>query len=87
MVASIEAPFTPLQKPIKGSFDPVKPSQMTLRLVPEVFYSIDVISLFCKYGGVVDAPVLKVAHVQGIVRFEGVCVHHTLGLNLILYDW
>ena len=38
---------------------------MTLRLVPKVFYSIDVISLFCKYGGVVDAPVMKVAHVQG----------------------
>jgi hypothetical protein len=49
MVTSIEAPFTLLQKPVKVlCFDPVKPSQMTLRLVPEVFNSIDMVSLFCK---------------------------------------
>ena len=46
MVASVEAPFALLQEPIEAIFlNAIKATQMTLRLVPEVLNSIDVILL------------------------------------------
>ena len=44
MVASIEAPFTFLEKPIKVLlFNAVETPHVTLRLVPEILDTIDVI--------------------------------------------
>ena len=49
MVASIEAPFALLEKPIKVLlFDAVETPHVTLRLVPEIFDSIDVILFISK---------------------------------------
>ena len=46
MVASVEAPFALLEKPIKVLlFDSVETPHVTLGLVPEIFNSIDVILL------------------------------------------
>ena len=46
MVASVEAPFALLQKPVKVIFlYAIKATQMALRLVPEILDSIDVILL------------------------------------------
>ena len=46
MVTSIEAPFTLLQKPVKILFfDAVESTQMTLRLIPKILDSIDVVLL------------------------------------------
>jgi hypothetical protein len=45
MVASIEAPFTLLEKPMKiVRFDAIESSQMSFGLVPKVFDPVDVIS-------------------------------------------
>ena len=44
MVASIEAPFTLLEKPVKILlFDAIKFAHMPLRLIPEILDAIDVI--------------------------------------------
>lgn len=59
---------------------------MALGLVPKVLDSVDVIPLFCKLGGVADPPMVKVAHVQCIVRLERLGVHHAIRLNLLFYD-
>lgn len=49
MVTTIEAPFTFLQKPIKVLWlDAVKAAQISLCLVPEIFYPINMISLLGK---------------------------------------
>ena len=34
----------------------------------------------------VNPPMVKVAYVQCIVRLKAVCVHHTVGLNLLFDD-
>ena len=59
---------------------------MTFRLVSEVFNSIYVVSLFCKWGGVVNSPMMKVAYAQCIVSLKAVCVNHTVGLNILFED-
>ena len=45
MVASIEAPFALLEKPMKiVRFDAIESSQMSFGLIPKVFDPVDVIS-------------------------------------------
>ena len=34
----------------------------------------------------IDSPMVKVAHVQCIIRLEGVSAHHIAGLNLLFND-
>lgn len=68
MVASIEAPFALLEKPIKVLlFDDVETAHVTLGLVPEILDSIDVIFLIGKELRVIDAAVMEVTHIKNIV--------------------
>ena len=88
MVATIEAPFALLQKPVEViGFDAIELTQMTLGLVPEVLDSVDVIFSISKESGVVDSPVVKVAYIKGIVSAEGIRINDAVRLNLLLDDW
>jgi hypothetical protein len=87
MVASIEAPFALLEEPIEAFlFDAIESSQMTLGLIPKVFNAVNVISLVGEELGVVDAHVMKVAHVKSVVCLECIGIDDTVGLDLLLDD-
>ena len=60
---------------------------MSLSLVPEVLYAVDVIVLVSKELTVVDPLMVKARNIQSIVGFESVCIHHTIRLNTFSYDW
>ena len=88
MVASIEAPFTFLQEPVKiVLFDAVKSAHMALSLVPEVLDAVDVILLVSKQFRVVDAHVMKIGHIQRVIRPEGVRVNDAVRPDLLLDNW
>ena len=60
MVASIEAPFALLEEPVKVfRLDTVKAAQVPFGLIPEIFYSIDMIIVFCKLLGMIDAMMME----------------------------
>jgi len=59
---------------------------MTLRLIPEILDSIDVISSVCEEFGMVDPHMMKVAHVESIVGFERVGVNNAVGCYFFLDD-
>lgn len=49
MIPSIEPPFTFLQEPSKMfGRNAVETPQMPFRLIPEIFYPVDMVSLFHK---------------------------------------
>ena len=57
MIASIEAPFAFLEEPVKVfRLDTVK---VPFGLIPKVFYSIDMIMLFRKLPGMIDAMMME----------------------------
>ena len=88
MVATIEAPFALLQKPVEViGFDAIELAQMTLGLVPEVLDTVNVIFFISKESGVVDSLMVKVAYIKGIVRAEGVRINDAVRFNLLLDDW
>jgi len=71
MVGSIEGPFALLEEPVEVFlFDAIESSQMTLGLIQEVFNAVNVISLVGEELGVVDAHVMKVAHLKSVVCIE-----------------
>ncbi len=79
MVASIEAPFALLEKPMKiARFDAIESSQMSFGLVPEVFDPVDVISLVGEEFGMVDAHVMEFGDVECIVCLEGIGVNNAV---------
>ncbi len=87
MVASVEAPFALLEKPIKALlFDAVEPAHVALGLVPEILDSIDVIFLIGEEFRVVDPTVMEVAHIKSIVGSEGVGIDDAVGLYSLLDD-
>ena len=51
---------------------------MTLRLIPEIFDSIDVISSVCEELGMIDPHMMKVAHVESIVDPERIGVNNAV---------
>ena len=59
---------------------------MTLRLIPEILDSIDVISSVCEEFGMVDPHMMKVAHVESIVGFERVGVNNAVWCYFFLDD-
>lgn len=68
MVTATEASFTRLQKPAKILFfDAVESTQMTLRLIPEILDSTDMILLIGKQFRVVDSQVMKFADKKRII--------------------
>ena len=59
---------------------------MTLRLIPEIFYAIDVIASVGEELGMVDSHVMKFAHVESIVGPERVGVNNAVGCHFFLDD-
>lgn len=53
----------------------VKFTHMTLGLVPEIFYAIDMIMLVCKQLGMVNSVVFKIAHIQYIITAPAIGIH------------
>jgi hypothetical protein len=51
---------------------------MTLRLIPEIFDSIDMISSVGEKLGMVDSHVMKVTRVESIVAPERACVNNAV---------
>ena len=68
MIAPIEAPFALLEEPVKVfRLDTVKATQVSFGLIPKIFYSIDMIMLFRKLLGMIDAMMMESVDIQGIV--------------------
>ena len=87
MVASIEAPFTLLEKPMKiVRFDAIESSQMSFGLVPKVFDPVDVISPVGEELGMIDAHVMKFCDVECIVRLESVGVNNAVRSDSLFND-
>ena len=59
---------------------------MTLRLIPEILDSINVISSVCEEFGMVDPHMMKVVHFESIVGFERVGVNNAVGCCFFLDD-
>ena len=59
---------------------------MPLRLVPEIFDAIDVISFVCKEFRVVDPKVLKVRNIQYIVASPAVRIDDAIRYDFTLDD-
>jgi len=87
MVASIEAPFALLEKPMKiVRFDAIESSQMSFGLVPKVFDPVDVISPVGEELGMIDAHVMKFCDVECIVRLESVGVNNAVRSDYLFND-
>jgi hypothetical protein len=87
MVASIEAPFALLEKPMKiVRFDAIESSQMSFGLVPKVFDRVDVISPVGEELGMIDAHVMKFCDVECIVRLESVGVNNAVRSDSLFND-
>ena len=68
MIASIETPFAFLEEPVKVfRLDTLKATQVPFGLIPKIFYSIDMIMLFRKLLGMIDAMMMESVDIQGIV--------------------
>ena len=59
---------------------------MTLRLIPEIFDSIDMIFSVGEEIGMVDSHVMKVAHLESFVGPERVGVNNAVGCRFFLDD-
>ena len=67
----VESPLAPFQKEVEvGSWDAVESAQMTLGLVPEVLYPVDVVFLAGKEFGVVDAEMLEGRHIEHLYELR-----------------
>ena len=87
MIASVEAPFAFLQKPVKILlFDAVKFAQMPLCLVPEIFNSVEVVLPVSKQLRVVDTHVMEVRYVQSVICPKRISVDNAVGFYLFLND-
>ena len=58
---------------------------MTLRLIPEILDSIDVIFSICEEFGMID-PIMKITDVESILGFEQIGVNNAFGCYLLLDD-
>jgi hypothetical protein len=59
---------------------------MTLRLMPEILDSIDVISSVCEELGMIDPHMMTVAHIESIVGLERIGVNNAVGCYFSLDD-
>ncbi len=69
MVAFAEAPFALLEEPVKTFFsDAIESTQMTLGLIPEVFYPVYmVVFRLSKMSLVIDSMMVKLRYIKGII--------------------
>ena len=87
MVASVEAPFALLEKPVKVvGFDAVESAQMALGLIPEVLNAVNVVAPVGEELGMVDSAVMEIAYVEGVVGFECISIDDTVRFYPFLYD-
>ena len=85
MAASIEAPLAFFKKPKEVFFFyAIKSSEMSLCLVPKILNAVDMIFLVCKQLGVIDAHVVKVRHIEGVIGTKSICVNNTIRLYFFL---
>lgn len=71
MIASIAAPFTFLEKPVKTLlFDAVKLAYMPLGLVPEMLDAVDVSLPICAQFRVINPHVMKVRDIERTICLE-----------------
>ena len=61
----------------------VKLAQMTFCLIPKVLYPIDVVLPFGKVCAVVDAEMVKFAHVQYVIALIAICINDAVRLYLL----
>ena len=64
----------------------VKLPHMTLRLVPKILDTVDMILFVCKKFGMVDAKMLKVRDVQDVVTAPTVRIDDTIRHHLAFND-
>jgi len=87
MVASIEAPFALLEKPMEiVRFDSIESSQMSFGLVPKVFDPADVISPVGEELVMIDAHVMKFCDVECIVDLDSVGVNNAVRSDSLFND-
>lgn len=67
-------------------WNPVKCSHVGLGLVPKVFAPIDMIFLFGKDLGMINAGVFEPRHIQDIIATPASSLDDTIRLNLFLND-
>lgn len=85
MIASIKAPLALFEEPVKVVLlNAIEFSHMSLRLVPEIFDTVNVVLFIREQLGMIDPMMPEVTHVQRVVRPEIICVNNTVGLNLFL---
>ena len=61
----------------------VELTQMTFCLIPKVLYPIDVVLPFGKVCAVVDAEMVKFAHVQYVIALIAICINDAVRLYLL----
>src|SRR6202012_180673 len=87
VIASIEAPLTFLQEPVKiVGFDAVETPHMPFGLVPEILDAIDVVLLVGEELRMIDAQMMKVGYIKRIVRLKRVRINDAIGRNFLFDD-
>lgn len=88
MAAAVESPLTFFQEPIRAVFwDAVEASQVPFVLVPKVLNTVDVVAAFAdKSQAVVHAPIMKLGHIQHIIRPKAVGINNAIGQDLFSND-
>ena len=61
-------------------------THMTLRLVPEVLYSVDMSLIVCKEFGMVDPEVMEIRYIQNVVTFPTVRIDYAVRHHLAFDD-
>ena len=80
----VKTPFALLQIQLKMLFrNAVELTQMPFCLTPKVLNSIDVVLLFSKMRTVVDAEMVKFAHVQYVKALIAICINDAVRRNLL----
>ena len=80
----VKTPFALLQIQLKMLFrNAVELTQMPFCLTPKVLYPIDVVLPFGKVCAVVDAEMVKFAHVQYVIALIAIGINDAVGRNLL----
>ena len=64
----------------------IEPTHVTLRLVPEILNTIDVIMAICKQLTMVDSVVPEFRHIQCIVAAPSIRIHNAIWYDFVLHD-
>ena len=67
-------------------WDAVVASQMTFGLLPESLNSVDVIPVFGKLFGMIDADMMEVRDIKDVISLEAIRIDDSVGAYLALDD-